>query len=583
MRYSLYTLVCVAAIAALHASVAGQEPDKPQATTAPSLEIKEKWVSLSPCLFDEKTLPDTIKLIERSAGAGYNTILLGNGHLADWDLPGNEKKLACLAKVLKACRDNNLRVIVPACLGCLAGDPNLAEGQPVVDAPFIVKDGTLAAFDDGALPIKNGSFEKIGADGLPEGWTVKSGPKAVSLDKEVTFEGKPSLRFRDMSVNGDKNGDSVLHQTVKVKPWRYWHVSMQVKTDGLEGPKELIIDAVGGQPTSRRALCTQGLPIDKTQEWKRVDVIFNTIDSQDIELRLGGWGCGKGTVWFADIKAEPAGLVNLIRREGAPFKMTSEDGQTTYEEGKDIAAVVDPSVGFCNKHPGNYKYWYDQPKPAIPQGSRLKDGQKVFLSYYHAVLVKEYGVFCCLNDPKRIDFYKKNVANMHNLVKPDGYFLCHDEIRCQGWDESCRKSGLTTGQMLAKDFAQCVQAVSKEDPGKPIYVWSDMFDPNHNAARKGYYYLVNDPKPWQGSWEGMDKSVIIVNWHQGDRNSLEWFAGRGQKQILAGYYDAPVSNITPWLKEAATVPGVIGVMYTTWVNDYDKLENWLKTVQAFKP
>ncbi len=125
--------------------------------------------------------------------------------------------------------------------------------------------------------------------------------------------------------------------------------------------------------------------------------------------------------------------------------------------------------------------------------------------------------------------------------------------------------------------------IRKEDPGKPVYVWSDMFDPNHNAKKTGYYYLVKGEGPWHGGWEGLDKDVIVVNWNggQGRKESLKWFAGRGHKQILAGYYDAPVGNVTPWLKEASEVDGVIGVMYTTWSNDYSKLEAFMEKIREF--
>ena len=54
-----------------------------------------------------------------------------------------------------------------------------------------------------------------------------------------------------------------------------------------------------------------------------------------------------------------------------------------------------------------------------------------------------------------------------------------------------------------------------------------MFDPYHNAV-EGPYYLVNGP--WTGSWEGLDKDVMVVNWNYGKRDqSLKFFADRGQQ------------------------------------------------------
>ncbi|PYM09803.1 MAG: hypothetical protein DME18_17410, partial [Verrucomicrobia bacterium] len=78
-----------------------------------------------------------------------------------------------------------------------------------------------------------------------------------------------------------------------------------------------------------------------------------------------------------------------------------------------------------------------------------------------------------------------------------------------------------------------------------------------------------------GSWEGLDKEVIVVNWNFGKRNeSLKWFADRGHRQLIAGYYDGPVGQLREWLTAARGVDGVIGVMFTTWQNRYDQIEEF---------
>ena len=125
--------------------------------------------------------------------------------------------------------------------------------------------------------------------------------------------------------------------------------------------------------------------------------------------------------------------------------------------------------------------------------------------------------------------------------------------------------------------------IRKEDPGKPIYVWSDMFDPHHNAAKTGRYYLVKGDGPWYGSWKGLDKETVIVNWNSApDKRvqSLQHFADLGHRQILAGYYDGPVAAITDWLRDARPVSGIVGVMYTTWCSGYDNLEKFSAELSA---
>lgn len=98
-----------------------------------------------------------------------------------------------------------------------------------------------------------------------------------------------------------------------------------------------------------------------------------------------------------------------------------------------------------------------------------------------------------------------------------------------------------------------------------------MFDPHHNAVDN--YYLVNGDL--SGSWNGLDKAVVIMNWNFGVRaESLKFFAERGHKQVLAGFYDADAEQIGKWLDTVRknNVPNVLGVMYTTWQQDYSQLK-----------
>lgn len=47
-----------------------------------------------------------------------------------------------------------------------------------------------------------------------------------------------------------------------------------------------------------------------------------------------------------------------------------------------------------------------------------------------------------------------------------------------------------------------------------IYVWNDMFDPNHNA-RNNYYYVETSIA---NSWLGLPQDVIIMNWYLKSRD-----------------------------------------------------------------
>ena len=74
---------------------------------------------------------------------------------------------------------------------------------------------------------------------------------------------------------------------------------------------------------------------------------------------------------------------------------------------------------------------------------------------------------------------------------------------------------------------------------------------------------------------------MILNWNFGKRDeSLKFFADRGNRQIIAGYYDAPLTDFQKWLDSSAKVKGVIGYMYTTWNSNYDHIEEFAKMARA---
>ena len=99
----------------------------------------------------------------------------------------------------------------------------------------------------------------------------------------------------------------------------------------------------------------------------------------------------------------------------------------------------------------------------------------------------------------------------------------HDEIRILNWDKASMDRQLDAGQILADNVKQCTEILGQINPQGKIYVWSDMFDPTHNAHDN--YYLVRGNLA--GSWEGLDPKVIIVNWNEGKAaESLKFFAQR---------------------------------------------------------
>jgi hypothetical protein len=165
---------------------------------------------------------------------------------------------------------------------------------------------------------------------------------------------------------------------------------------------------------------------------------------------------------------------------------------------------------------------------------------------------------------------------MHAAWHAKGYMMSHDEIRVLNWCAACQKRGLDAGPLLADNVRTCANILREVNPGGRIYVWSDMFDPNHNAHDD--YYLVRGDLT--GSWLGLDSDITIVPWYFEKRApSLKFFADRGHRQVIAGYYDHAPEQAADWLVAAKPYPGVEGIMYTTWEHNYADLERFAEVVK----
>lgn len=58
---------------------------------------------------------------------------------------------------------------------------------------------------------------------------------------------------------------------------------------------------------------------------------------------------------------------------------------------------------------------------------------------------------------------------------------------------------------------------------------------------------------------------------------------RGHHQVIAAYYDRGTnwkSVVNDWLDAGEGVPNVDGIMYTTWSNNYEHLEEFMQLVNA---
>ena len=509
---------------------------------------RQLWLYYPTNLLVEKNVDKLQEIWGRAAKAGYTHVLLADSKFSrlgemDQRYFRNVERVKQTAQQLKL-------TLVPAVFSIgysndlLSRNPNLAEGLPVKDAPFVVKDGVAILEAD--PPVRFNS-------------------KFSFVDESVKLDAAAGVA----TVN-DHSSNARMNQKLKLTPHRHYHVSVEVKTDDYSGQPEIKALAGGW------SLNWTNLGVKRTQDWTTHHVTFNSLGNSEVAVYFGVWGKASGKLQWRNWRIEEVGLLNVLRRVGAPLVVKTQDGKVL-EEGKDYEPIKDTKMGVV-PYAGEYEVFHGS--PPIRMKGDFAEGTKLLVSWYHPHIVYDGQVSCCPSDPGTNRVIVDQAKRMKELWAgaAGGWTMSHDEIRVLNQDESCQKTAQTPGQILAANAKFCTALLT--DTGRPIHVWNDMFDPFHNAV-KGPYYLVNGD--YAGSWEGLDRSVTILNWNFSKRDqSLKFFADRGHKQVIAGYYDHAPEQINQWLDSAARVEGVVGVMYTTWKSDYSNVEKFARLVKEHR-
>jgi hypothetical protein len=524
-----------------------------QETTSPVLPAPQLWFYYSTNLLVDANLNRLETIFRRAAQAGYTHVFLRDskfdmlaGMLPNYFL--NIERVKKLAKELKL-------EIVPGLFpmgysdSLLTNDPNLVESLPVRDALFIVQKGAAFPENDPQVDFKGG-FENL------REWQIH--------DPTVRGEDEGIVHIRKAAGKNARLG-----QRITVHPYRLYHVSVKIKTKDYTAQPVMIqvLDKQG-----QLGLNFADLDVKPTQDWTIHHAVFNSLNNDEVVVTFrAGWTGSDGDLWMATPAIDEAGLVNLVRRDGAPF-VVKEEGGATLVEGKDFQEVSDPKLGNDGGR-GEFGAWHEP----LPIRTHQTEGTRLRVSFNHAMTTDQGKVMICPSEPRTLEILRDSAKRLHAAFKAKSYFMGHDEIRVLNWDDSCVKRKLEAGPVLADNVRVCTQILDEVNPGGGIYVWSDMFDPNHNA-HTGYYLVRGSLKD---SWEGLDPKIVIANWNFEKRaESLAWFAGRGHHQLIAGYYDQPgLDSVREWCKAAKAVSNVDAIMYTTWKNNYDHLEEFAAIVK----
>jgi len=543
----------------------------------------ELWFYLQKNLYVEANLAAAIELVERAADSGYTTVVLADYKLGVIDLYDTDytSNLQEFASAAQAAGVEVIPSLVPIGYSnaFFQHDPNLIEGQPVIDCEFRASGGQADVVQDPATAVVNGGFENHTGDSF-SGWTQMDGAGVSTFaDAGVRHSGATSIRFENFPA-GNEFGNDRIRQDLAVEPWQCYALSFWLRTDAVAPVSRLWIRAF--TPDVSRLLSYLTFDIDPTQNWRQYHLIFNSQDQDSIALYMGIWSGESGRFWLDDVTIENTGLINLLRRSGAPLTVTSADGATVYAEGADYEYVSDPLMGHAGSYTGTFDLYHARPVITLTPGSAIGEGQDLLVDYYHAAFVYDMQGACCLREPGVFDIIETTLTEVNELIDVDEVFIAVDELRCANWCALCQADWSTPGDLLAEATTHVDQIAKGINPAWTLITWSDMYDPMHNAHDN--YYLANGT--FEDSWAGLPPSWEIANWHHsgGRESTLDFFSDRLQRQVLAGYYDSgdPDPMLNDWLSEATERTGIYAVMYTTWQDNYADLEAWAQQVRDWE-
>lgn len=542
----------------------------------PQEEFNCRWVYVSTNFQVDRQASRLVDLMERAEQLGYNGLVVADykfGRIQDRP----QRYYDNLRRVREAADRLNLE-LVPCVMpigysgSILQNNPDLAAALPARDVEFVCE-GDRAVVADRRNRLPFADFER-GENPARTGWDFVDGPgTSTFFDSDVAHSGGRSLRMENFR-EGNDYGNCRLHVALDVRPWHQYHVRLWLKTEDVRPAGSVRVTVLGADG---RSLNYTGLGVEGTQDWRRHDLIFNSLGNDRVRFYFGIWGGRAGRMWVDDVELRPTAGVNVLRRKGCPIEVVSAEDGTEYAEGRDFERWQHPKTGR-DPWPGSFRPWHPAPPVELTDDSRIRHGERLRVSFYHTDVIHEGQVAACLSADELFGYLEEQVRQIDRYWRPKGYMMSHDEIRVAGWCELC--SGKTPGELLARNVSRCTDVIREVNPDAEVFVWSDMFDPHHNA-RDDYYLAAGT---FEGAWEGLDRSVCVVNWNGGHRReSLSFFADRGHRQVIAGYYDNPRvrDHLHAWLDAARGLAGVDGVMYTTWRSDYSHLEAFIDAAAAY--
>jgi len=547
--------------------------------TLTAAEIKDRFFYMGSSLSHRPRVEKVMDVVRRAGKAGFNGMVLQGDVQDAWRDAPVAKNLVDLKAV---CDESGIELI-PAIWSCgygtmLGADPNLAEGLPCFDVPYVVSaDGTKAVFaNPESAGLDNGSFETVknSADGkfsVP-GWTVDAPGELGFIDRNVKFDGEQSVMF-DLDASG-KNSDpqARMCRRIKFKPNRRYLVTARVKTAGIDSSYgiQISIWRVPKKPGDPNDCLTMNAPHLKKgdNDWTLMQAEIPSLEFDELVLYIGSWNARKGRVWFDDVRLVEQGFPSMLRRAGCPLTVRDAESGCVYEAGRDYVDVPPLRAGQEKLPRENGSLVL-----SILKGGRIRPNARLLVSGYRSAVMKSGGQTCtCMSEEKLYDLFDKSAEAIERLVHPKKWFLPQDEVRMGGTCKACRDRNTD----MAHIFGECVrrqrEIIRRHSPNGVVYMWGDQIDPNMNAHDNIFMC--------RGTYEGVDafipKDIVVMYWGGARTFDKSMAFLREKGFVTARSYNfggkapggVPPEGVLRDFKAVMDDPVCRGYMYTTWSDDY---------------
>ena len=261
--------------------------------------LRDRWFYASRSLESAQDIEELFPLVETASRVGLNGMLLSCvvENYADWS-PKRKERLQTLRRHCDSHGIEIIPIIWSIGYGTMLGkNPNLCEGMPVSDVPYLVKgkEATVMVQENPVVP--NGDFELHDGNVFPfQGWIDKPGVVSFA-DTEIHYGGKCSIRLENFASD-PVGGHGRICFKASLRPNTVYRLSCQVRTEDFsENPPHCFrLQFYGG--AEPRMLSFTSPNVDTQGEWTYVSMVFASGDLSEGNLYVGVWNGKCGKVWI---------------------------------------------------------------------------------------------------------------------------------------------------------------------------------------------------------------------------------------------------------------------------------------------